>query len=125
MTAPVSQQVASEKIAMTAPASQAKKGTGFLVQFTMPQEFTMETLPEPNDPRVHILEIPERKVAVYRYSGTWSEERYLENLKKFVSVLEQSGVVTTGEPLFARYNPPFMPWFLRRNEILFEVAVEK
>ena len=91
----------------------------------MPQEFTMETLPEPNDPRVHILEISERKVAVYRYSGTWSEERYLENSKKFVSVLEQSGVVTTGEPLFARYNPPFMPWFLRRNEILFEVAVEK
>jgi effector-binding domain-containing protein len=107
---------------MTAPVSQIKSGTGFLIQFTMPQKFTMETLPVPNDARVHIHEIPERRIAVFRYSGTWSEERYLDKLKEFVSILKQDGVVTTGDPVFARYNPPFMPWFLRRNEIWLETV---
>jgi hypothetical protein len=117
MTAPVSQQTSSEKIAMTAPVTQEKSGETFLVQFTMPSSFTKDTLPLPNDPRVLIREIPERRFAVFRYSGTWSEERYLEKLKEFRSILKKENITTLGDPIFARYNPPFMPWFLRRNEI--------
>ena len=76
MTAPVSQQTASEKIAMTAPVSQTKSASGYVVQFTMPKEFTLDTLPLPVDNRVHLRQIPARKVAVYLYSGSWSETRY-------------------------------------------------
>ncbi len=122
MTAPVSQAAASEKIAMTAPVSQVKGQGGFLVQFTMPSSYTRENLPEPNDPRVQIRELPARTVAVYGYSGTWSESRYKEKLADFRSELEKAGVKPTGEPVFARFNPPFMPWFLRRNEIWLELA---
>lgn len=122
MTAPVSQQAVSEKIAMTAPVSQIKSGTGYLVQFTMPNKFTKETLPEPNDARVNIREIPVRRVAAFEYSGSWSEERYNEKLKQFLENLKQDGVVTTGNPELARYNSPWTLWFLRRNEILIEVA---
>ncbi len=121
MTAPVSQTPTSEKIAMTAPVSQTQQGKGFVVQFTMPEQFTMETLPEPNDKRVTLKQIPARKVAVYKYSGTWTESRYQEKLKEFQASLQKNGVITIGEPTFARYNPPFMPWFLRRNEIWLEV----
>ena len=122
MTAPVSQQAASEKIGMTAPVTLSKAGSGFVVQFTMPEKYTRDTLPEPNDPKVHIREISERRVAVYGYSGTWSEDRYQGKLKEFLSDLKTDAVKTVGEPLFARYNPPFMPWFLRRNEIWIELA---
>ncbi len=122
MTAPVSQQAVSEKIAMTAPVSQIKSGTGYLVQFTMPNKFTKETLPESNDARVNIREIPVRRVAAFEYSGSWSEERYNEKLKLFLENLKQDGVVTTGNPELARYNSPWSLWFLRRNEILIEVA---
>ncbi len=124
-TAPVSQQAASEKIAMTAPVSQVKAGSGFLVQFTMPRTFTLETLPVPNDERVRIRKIPERRLAVFRYTGTWSEQRYNDKLKEFIAVLKQDGVLTAGEPVFARYNPPFMPSFLRRNEIWLEAVGTK
>lgn len=124
MTAPVSTQNASEKISMTAPVSQTKSSEGFLVQFTMPSSYTMETIPEPNDSRVKLREIPERRVAVYSYSGTWSESRYKEKLEIFLSELTKKGVQTKGEALFARYNPPFMPWFLRRNEIWLEISNE-
>jgi hypothetical protein len=109
------------KIAMIAPVTQLKADNQFVVQFTMPEEFNVTNLPEPSDSRVHIREIPPRDLAVFSYSGTWSENRYKNKLSEFVSYLKKDGVQTIGEPIFARFNPPFMPWFLRRNEIWIEV----
>lgn len=117
MTAPVSQQASSQKIAMTAPVSQVKTNSGYLVQFTMPAEFTLESLPKPKDPRVKIVQIPERRVAVYKYSGSWSESRYNEKLSEFKAALEKDKILTVGEPIFSRFNSPYQLWFLRRNEI--------
>ena len=122
MTAPVIQQAQSEKIAMTAPVNQVKTPGGFLVQFTMPAGFTLATLPEPNDTRVHLREIPAHRVAVKAYTGSWSEAHYHRKLAELRSALIQDGVRTTGEPVFARFNSPFQLWFLRRNEIWIEVV---
>jgi hypothetical protein len=105
------------KMAMTAPVSQIKTQSGFEVQFTMPKGFNLQNLPTPNDSRIKLIEIPSRKVAVYTYSGTWSESRYQERLAKFQAALKKNGVSTQGEPVFARFNSPFQLWFLRRNEI--------
>lgn len=113
---------AKTKIAMTAPVSQIKNSGGYLVQFTMPAEYKMDTLPEPIDPRVQIIQIPARKMAVYSYSGSWSETRYKNKMKDFNRALLKDNLKTLGEPIFARFNSPFQLWFLRRNEIWFEVA---
>ncbi len=121
MTAPVTQQPQAEKIEMTAPVSQVKSEEGFVIQFTMPSKFTLETLPEPNDDRVRIRQLPSRRVAVYEYSGSWSQSRYLKKLEFFRSELEKNKIQTIGEPVFARFNSPFQLWFLRRNEIWLEV----
>lgn len=122
MTAPVIQKPYSEKIAMTAPVSQIKTSKGFIVQFTMPEEYTVDTLPVPNDPRVEIVQVPVRKVAVYSYSGSWSESKFSKKLTQFKEALLKSNIKTVGEPVFARYNSPFQIWFLRRNEIWMEVS---
>ena len=122
MTAPVSQELVSEKIEMTAPVSLLKADVGYLVQFTMPKKFTLATLPVPNDPRVQLRQLPPRKVAVYRYSGSWSEERYKTMLAIFNDELKKNNIRVTGEPVLARYNSPFQIWFLRRNEIWLEVS---
>lgn len=121
MTAPVS-QVKSEKIEMTAPVNLSKSAKGYLVQFTMPAKYNLQTIPQPNDKRVQIRQIPQRKVAVYRYSGSWSEDRYKEKLAEFVSALQKDNIKITGEPIFARFNSPFQLWFLRRNEIWIEIG---
>lgn len=121
MTAPVNQKTVSEKIEMTAPVTQVRGPSGFLVQFTMPKKYSMETLPIPNDTRVLLRELPARKTAVFPYSGSWSESRYNEKLTTFKENLKKDGVVTTGEPVLARYNSPFQLWFLRRNEIWIDV----
>lgn len=64
---------------------------------------------------------PERTVAVIRYSGFWSRSRYLDHERKLLAWMQERGLEAVGEPVWARYDPPFMPWFLRRNEIVVEV----
>jgi effector-binding domain-containing protein len=123
MTAPVSQEGAEgSKIAMTAPVTQEGDGDEFVIRFMMPSELSLSTLPIPNDPRIEIREIPARRLAAIRYSGRWTKERYEVYLAKLRETLRRNGYESVGEPLWARYNPPFMPWFLRRNEILTEFA---
>ena len=122
MTAPVAQQEGT-RIAMTAPVSQQERGPStWVIQFMMPSEYTLATLPEPLDPAVRFREVPARRVAVLRYSGTWSEERFLEHLEELRAAMKKEGLRGVGEPVWARYDPPFMPWFLRTNEILVEIA---
>jgi effector-binding domain-containing protein len=122
MTAPVSQEASSEKIAMTAPVNQEKVGGAWRITFLMPSALTMETLPEPLDSRVKLVKIPGRLMAALSYSGTWSRERYEDKEKRLKELIRQRGLKIEGEPVFARYNPPFMPWFLRRNEVLIPVG---
>jgi hypothetical protein len=122
MTAPVSQEASSEKIPMTAPVNQEKVGGAWRITFLMPSAFTMETLPEPLDSRVKLVKIPGRLMAALKYSGTWSRERYEGKEQRLKELIRQRGLKIEGEPVFARYNPPFMPWFLRRNEVLIPVG---
>lgn len=117
MTAPVAQTPAPTKIEMTAPVTQAAADGGYVVQFTMPGEYTLETLPEPLDPQVKLKEVSGGRFAVIRYAGTWSERNYKEHLQKLERGVEAAALRATGSPIYARYNAPFVPWFMRRNEI--------
>lgn len=121
MTAPVSQDAASQKIAMTAPVNQESTGGAWRITFMMPSEYTLETLPEPLDQRVVLKKVPGRRVAAITYSGTWSRKRYEEKEALLRAFVQKQALRPLGEPVFARYNPPFMPWFLRRNEVLIPV----
>jgi len=123
MTAPVGQEVKSEKIAMTAPVKQEKKGNQWRITFLMPAEYTLETLPEPEDARVKLAQEPGRMMAAVKYSGTWSKKGYEENRALLEEYIQKRGLTKAGDPVWARYDPPFMPWFLRRNEVL--IPVEK
>ena len=121
MTAPVSQEAQPEKIAMTAPVGQEKSGDRWRITFVMPTKYTLDSLPEPVDSRIELKQEPGRLMAAVRYSGTWSRKRYDENKERLLAWIEERGFKQTAEPVWARYNPPFMPWFLRRNEILIPV----
>jgi hypothetical protein len=122
MTAPVSQEQQGEKISMTAPVSQQRVQGKWAVSFTMPASYTMETLPTPDDSNIKLRQVPARRVAAVRYSGFWSEEKYLLHKEKLEKWIKDNRFTVSGEPVWARYNPPFTPWFMRRNEILVPVA---
>jgi effector-binding domain-containing protein len=121
MTAPVSQEAMGEKITMTAPVGQQRVQENWAVSFMMPASYTLETLPEPEDPKVTLRQVPARRMAAVRYSGFWSEKNYLRYKLELESWIHERGLTIVGDPIWARYNPPFTPWFLRRNEILIPV----
>ena len=88
----------------------------------MPSNYTLATLPEPLDPAVQLRKIPARKMAALRYSGTWSARNYEKHLAQLRSAVDALGLHARGEAVWARYDPPWKPWFLRTNEILLELA---
>ena len=106
---------------MTAPVGQRPTNGGWVVSFMMPSSYSMDTIPQPADPAVRLREVPAHRAAVIRYSGFWSEERYREHLHKLRAWIGQQGLEDAGDPVWARYDPPFKPWFMRRNEILIPI----
>ena len=121
MTAPVTQE-ASEKISMTAPVTQQGDGNTWRVRFVMPASYTMETLPKPRNPAVKLKEIEGKRFAVIRFFGMTGENslrRHTEELNEFVRAKRLD---TLSAPTYAFYNPPWTLPFLRRNEVMVEIA---
>ena len=125
MTAPVTQTATSVKLEMTAPVTQTPVPGGFRVQFVLPKEVTLASAPIPLDSRVTLREVPSSQVAVIRYSGFWSAANYEEHLATLRRRLKDAAIAWDGEPVYARYNAPFTPWFMRRNEIWLPLATGK
>jgi len=109
MTAPV----VSEEIAMTAPVL-SEKGS---IAFIMPEGYTIEKTPEPLDDRVKIVEVPERVIATLRFSGRWSNSIFKKKTEELLVEIENAGLKVAGQVFSMRYNGPFTPWFMRRNEV--------
>ncbi|MFP4548062.1 MAG: SOUL family heme-binding protein [Fidelibacterota bacterium] len=128
MTAPVNQTRAEkkgEKIAMTAPVAQQKSNDEsgkYRVSFVVPAKYTLNTVPEPSNSRVKIRQVPGQIIAAIKYRGNWSRNRYQKYEQLLMEKLEEKNIEMTGKPIFARYNPPFWPAFMRRNEILIPVG---
>ena len=124
MTAPVSQKSSGEKIAMTAPVSQQPAAGKWAVSFMMPAGSTPATLPIPDDSSIILRQVPAQRVAAVRYSGGWSEKKFMQYKQELENWIAANNLKVAGEPVWARYNPPFTLWFLRRNEILIPIASE-
>lgn len=121
MTAPVTQSAKPVKLKMTAPVTQTAAADGYQVQFVLPRTVTLESAPEPLDSRVTLRQMPVQRVAVIRFSGFWSDANYRENLAKLEQALRTAKQSWQGEPMYARYDAPFTPWFMRRNEIWLQI----
>jgi len=113
-----------QKIAMTAPVIQAPDATGteHEVAFVMPAGSTLAAMPEPTDAGVSMREVGTELVAAVRFSGRWSEGVFAERSAALLGWVRDEGLEPTGPPRFARYDPPWTPWFLRRNEVLIPVT---
>ena len=122
MTAPVTQAAVPVKLEMTAPVTQTAAPGGYLVQFVLPKGVTAASAPEPLDPKVQLRDVQPAQVAVIRYSGFWTEANYSEHLAKLQAALRATDMAWMGEAVNSRYNAPFTPWFMRRNEVWLALA---
>ena len=128
MTAPVLQEPGpGQKLAMTAPVLQSGPLPGsendaeFVVSFVLPAGVTSEDAPVPANPQIKIRTIPGSLAAVLQFSGSGSEAAFNRRNAGLQSALELAGLTPVGPPRFARFDPPFKPWFLRRNEVVQDV----
>jgi hypothetical protein len=121
MTSPVTQQ--PEPIAMTVPVTQSREGSGdWVVRFTMPARYSLEQLPAPAGADVHLSEIPPRRVAAIRFSGSATDELIAGKESELRAWLAAKGLIPAAMPVYAFYNDPFTPGFLRRNEVLIDLT---
>ena len=122
MTAPVIEQGAgSEKISMTAPVLATTQGESHVISFGMPHSQTLQTLPEPGDSRVKIVEIPAKQFAVIKFSWLRTNEIIEKMETKLLKFLSQDNVEVLGSPMYAGYNAPWTPPWMTRNEVMVEI----
>jgi len=111
-----------EDISLTLPIEQTVDEDGWRVSMMLPREYTLETAPISADPRIRIREVPSRVMAVVRFSGRWTEENFGRQIDKLVAATDAGLVERVSDVQTAVYNPPVMPPFLRRNEVMVEVG---
>lgn len=119
MTTPV-QVSQSQKIAMTTPVTVTGKDS-YTVAFIMPSKYTLETLPIPADKNIRITSIPEHQMAAIRFSGYFNKIQIDEKKQLLDQWLSEQGLETEGDHIVAGYNPPWVPGFFARNEVLIRI----
>ncbi len=122
MTSPVNQQEKSQKIAMTSPVRQSENSDkNWVIQFTMPKEFTIDTLPTPENDKIKFKQIASKKVISIRFTGGWNDKNLTENKQKLMEFISEKKLTKIGSPIISYYDDPFtFPWN-RRNEIIQEI----
>lgn len=108
----------SQKIAMTSPVQQIPSKSGWLVSFVVPKDVSLGEIPAPSNSSIAIRKVDAGKYAALTYSGVWNSKKFAEKSAELLAACSKSGLTTSGEVSSAVYNPPFMPPFLRRNEVL-------
>jgi hypothetical protein len=114
MTAPV---ITSEKILMTTPVITKNN----YMAFVLPSFYSKDNVPIPMNNDVKIKEQQEKIFAVLRFSGKTSSKRVQEKIENLLLILKDNKIKTKNEPILMRYNSPFAPGFIRRNEVAVEV----
>ena len=121
MTAPVVLEPISEAIEMTAPVLAEGENKEWVVSFVMPKEYSLKTLPKPNNKDIRISRLPPEKYAVVVFSGLMKESNYDEQINLLNNFIDNKNLVTVGKVKIARYNPPWILPFFRRNELMIRV----
>jgi len=123
MTAPVAQQ--NEKIAMTAPVAQSRGADGdSVIRFFMPSKWSMDLLPEPDDDRVELVEVPGETYAVLQFTGDRSPEAVAAKSAELLDGLKGGAYAPQGDPVAWFYDPPWTLPFRRRNEVAVLVGAD-
>lgn len=121
MTTPVEMSPLAENLLMTSSILDDQVNNKWLINFVMPQEFSLDTLPKPNNFQVNIIEVPKEKYAVIVFSGLVRESSYAEKAELLSNYLVENGLKQQGAIKIARYNPPWTLPFFRRNELMVRI----
>lgn len=117
--------VPAQKVAMTAPVIQQPEGDHWKIGFVMPKNYSMATLPKPNNSDIDLVEVSAKRFVVVRFSGTASDDSLKTQTDKLKQFIQAKKFRAIAAPVFAFYNPPWTLPFLRRNEVMVEIAIQQ
>ncbi|MWG36332.1 SOUL family heme-binding protein [Halomarina oriensis] len=113
-----------ESVAMTAPVETAERDEGVRMGFYLPATYDVDTAPRPTDSRVDLSAVPERTLAVLRFSWWATDGRVARRMDELLDTLDDADVSVTGDPFFMGYDAPWSVPFVRRNEVAVELAAD-
>ena len=119
MTAPVGQ---SREIDMTTPVGQSGGEGEWTITFTMPSDWTLDTLPIPDSDRIDLREVDAHREAVWRFDGVQSDATLDRAEAELRAALDAAGIAPEGPPRWYFYDDPSTPADARRNEVAFTVS---
>lgn len=122
MTAPVESRAVGERMSMTVPVETVGNGGSYVYGFVMESRYTLDTLPDPIDPRIRIREVPARTMVVRGFTGRWTDGNYERHESALLEYVRDRDMELVGNPVFARYDGPMTPFFMRRNEVMVEIT---
>ena len=121
MTAPVVAEPALREAPMINPVLAKEKNNQWLISFVMPKEYSLKTIPKPNNSEVKLMTLPKEKFAVIVFSGLVRESSYNEKIILLNNFIKKQKLETSGSVQIARYNPPWTLPFFRRNELMIKI----
>lgn len=124
---PLVRYISAKQLAMTAPVLQAQgeAQSQWTVSFVLPGGKAISEYPLPDDANVTLREVPEHFSMAMTWSGRWTYSSVEKHTEALRLAIKQAGLTEIGMPVWARYDPPWKPWFLRRNEVLIDVRIEE
>ena len=120
MTTPVIQE-SGAKIAMTTPVVQETAGNGWTTRFVMPKQYTLASLPKPNNPNIKIYETAAKRYAVIRFTWSTTNANVSKHEKLLRDFVVANAIKTKPQAIYAYYDPPWTLPFFRRNEVMLEL----
>ena len=121
MTTPLNEELLgkSEELAMAAPVTEEKASAHiYRISFTMPSNYTLDTLPVPDDKRINFKEVKNQRAAVLKFSGRAKRNLVQEKIYELKNWLTDNNLEAKSNFIVAQYNHPLVPGFLRKNEII-------
>ena len=114
-----------QKIAMTSPVQQIPSDGDWLVSFVVPKDVSLASIPVPANSSIQLRKNPAGRYAALQYSGLWNDKKFAAKSAELMSAVLAAGLQTDGPVSSAVYNPPFIPPFLRRNEVLIRLKTQE
>ena len=108
---------------MTAPVIQSPAARDYqhVIAFVLPADINAADVPQPNDTSVTVRALDSENAAVLKFSGRWTFSSFEKHRVRLLAALERDGVEATGPARYARFDPPWTPWFMRHNEVVIPV----
>jgi hypothetical protein len=109
-----------EKFAMTAPVIHApdKQAKNHIVSFVLPKDVSIKDIPLPADAQVSTIQVDPHYAAAIKFRGLAGYEHFKSFGDKLLNSIKAGGLSPDGDPYYARFDPPWKPGILRRNEAI-------